>query len=456
MKQNVKHMNRQPLSAMKHNRIPHDRRQKVDDANERRRCVSLQLALKCGACVLLACSAFVAAQQSDPNGAGQCRASGLVVGVDGQGLSGALIQVLWSRNPAFDTNIMNVGVSMIPRTYERQEIARSRTDADGAFQLSLPAWFKTMRPSKSVLLVSKNGYGTTSVAARCLFGQQSPVIVLGAAEEISGSIIDEHCAPVKGARVSVLCSHVELANACTDGRGSFRIGGLKLDRDDTVLNVGGTPRGLGDECGLLGGIDPRDVYGGCCTRASIFVSRSSNDLGTWVIPIERVTPLRITLPRGYSKAVRIVDAANKPLRSSSVVLFAKNALWNETFTDANGDVVVEGITEEPISISCMDPICKVGPGLKTVVVCEEIRQFPLDIVDADTGAELFDVIIYSRGDLATGAFLGKDWWRSGDKVTFKTGHHHLSFMTEGYEPWSGTVSVDYGTQDLKIRLKKKM
>ena len=349
--------------------------------------------------------------------------------MDGQGISDVTVQVLWARRPRGDFPVRHSLGTYSPRRRERHEFARTTTDATGAFAILLPAWFVQMKP-KADLLTSKENYGIDKDDPFIFKESSDPkVIVLAKEERIEGSIIDEFGNPVAGARVGMVVNWLELDRTYSDELGRFSIGRRA-----------------------------QEGPGNCF----VYASRSPSDMGLWARWPESGIPLRMTLPRGSTKTLHLRDAANRPLRNASVtVTAASTASPSRPFrmtamqTDDDGIAVVEGITEEPLRILLGGDGAKVDPGPESVVVIKTARQIPLEVVDDTTGIGLSDIVISDPLISGECVFLGSDSWRSGNYVTFQIGRHELSFMTVGYEPWSGVVSIDRDTQELKVRLKKK-
>ncbi len=383
-----------------------------------------------GACVLLlgalpsACDVL---QHTHETMGGQVSISGRVVGPDGQGLSDVTVRVLWSRNPSGDSILSPPGfLSLYPRRQERHEFAKGSTDAVGAFAVMLPDWFVKMEP-EAMLLASKNTYRAVNVDIRDMLDSVPKVIVLAGEERIEGSITDEFGHPVAGARIGFLGGGVlEFAWTYSDELGQFNLGRSAQTNTSFVC-----------------------------------ASRSPNDMCVWAKWPAKGTPLRMILPRGSTKTVHVRDAANQPLRNQKVVVnafgragFSSSSRWCEMLTDGDGVLAVGGIHDEEISIVSGGRVA-LDPGTESLVVMKGLRQIPLEVVDDDTGIGLSDIVVLESNHTTGGVYLGSDYWRSGNDMTFSVGRHDLSFTTVGYEPWSGVVSIDRDTQSLKIRLKRK-
>ena len=416
-----------------------------------------------GVCVLLL-SACCTSQHSDAMVKEPCRVSGRVVGADGKGLPDVLVQVLWSRIPTSTGYGLN-GLSMFPRRLERHEFARGTTDAAGTFTISLPAWFARLGNVAS-LVASKHNHGTAIMHVASVMTSATKLIVLPGEERVTGKITDEFGIPVAGARVVIGRADIVIDYTYSDEHGCFSIGKTVEHSEQTVA---GNDSPQGNASALASSPEASASVDEPGTRACrlmatkvpwrIYVSRSPSDLGIWAASPERGVPLRIVLPRGYSQTIRILDAANRPLRNERVFItgqYDKRPRLAQMLTDGDGVVVVDGITEELIAISCgassVKP--KVAPNVEHLAIVDSVRQIPLEVVDADTGVSLSDIVIYPPRYPMGCAFLGRDCWRSGNSVSFSLGQHDLCFMTDGYEPWQGRVSIERDTQSLTIRLKK--
>ncbi len=378
------------------------------------------------ACVLLL-SACDVALDSNAKHEERVRFSGRVVGTDGQGIPDAIVQILWCRWPPGEFPV-SIGIgSLTPRRQELHQFAVTATDAGGAFAMLLPAWFVETKPV-AFLLASQKNHGNEIEDFRNLASSASTVIVLADEERIEGSITDEFGLPVAGARVGMLVGGVESHWTFSDELGRFSIGRI-VQKKSRV----------------------------CC----VYASRSPSDIGVVAKVPDSGVPLRLILPRGSTKMVHVRDAANLPFRNERVIVTAASRAplkgpfrFNAISTDANGLLVIDGLHEEDIHFSGTSSGL-LDPSSVSVVVMKDLRQIPLEVIDDNTGIGLSNIIIADSPYSSRCVFLGSDCWRSGNDVTFKIGRHDLSFMTEGYEPWSGVVSIDRDTQNLKIRLNKK-
>lgn len=416
-----------------------------------------------GMCVLLL-SACCTSQHSDAMVKEPCRVSGRVVDADGRALPSALVQVLWSRTPTGAPYMLN-GLSMFPKRLERHEFARGTTDASGAFTLSLPAWFASLE-KVALLVVSKQNHGVAIMYLASVMTSAPKLIVLPGEERVTGKITDEFGIPVAGARVALRRGDIVIDYTYSDEHGCFSIGKMIEHSEQTVAD-NGSPQGnasaLASSPEASASVEEPRTWA-CRIEAVklpwlIYVSRSPNDLGEWAVWPESGIPLRITLPRGYSQTIRILDAANRPLRNEQVWvtgIYDKRLRLAAMLTDGDGVIVVDGITEKLIAITCGDSGSrpKGPPDFEYLVIMDRVRQIPLEVVDVDTGVSLSDIVICPPEYPMGCAFLGSDCWRSGNNVTFQIGQHDLCFMTDGYEPWHGRVSIERDTQSLTIRLKK--
>ncbi len=400
-----------------------------------------------GACALLLCACSTM-QQGSTCPEGYILLSGRAVDESGAGLSGVLIRILWSGGPDSPTFILN-GLGLHPRRQERHALASTITDHLGHYAVPVPAWFRDMKPADSVLLASKNGYGSVDVSAYCLFGDTPSTIVLADEEWVTGEVCDEHGAPVVGARIGVLNDDVEVAHVYSDETGGFRFGGVTRRARDQTLWCGNMPKVRTQQ-------ETMHIGSGA---TAVVASRSPTDLGTTARLPDRGVPLRMTLPRGSSKTIQVLDAAGIPLRNEPVAITLQGeskTRWTELLTDDDGIVVIDGFAMDPAFLSCMGTRIEIDSGVKSVVGVSTVRQFALEVVDDESGLGLSDVIIFPSVHTAACVFLDKESWRSGNNVSFVIGRYALTFMVPGHVSWTGLVIVDKHTQALKIRLKKKV
>lgn len=373
-----------------------------------------------GACALV----LGACQEGKPADWGvvdQSLIAGRVVGADGLGLPDAEVQVLWKRGPIKTLYILTAP-SLYPMRHEQHVFASARSDSAGAFELVLPEWFTKCQPT-AWLVVSKEGYSSTDSLFEYSSSPRECVLTRASEGNHTGRLIDEFGAPVAGALVTLVHPFLAVAQTYSDEHGAFSFGSIGNDSD-----------------------------------MSIFACRSPSDLGVWSNRLSGA-PVVLCMPQGSPRRTSVLDAAGHPLRNEYVTVIETHQgriRWTEMLTDSEGVVMIDGATEKPIQISCADSSVRVDERDEHAVVLPTIRQFPLEVLDEDTGVGLSDVVIFPPKDTCACAFLGKDTWRSGNNVTFKIGLHDLSFTVDGYEPWRGMVSVDRDTQRLVIRLKKRV
>ncbi len=418
-----------------------------------KRRVSLHGIWRIGAGVLLL-SACHAIQHSEAASDAKNSVTGRVVNADGQGIARVAVQVLWDRGP-FGSRFMLGGFSMKPRRQQWHGFASGTTDAAGVFAISLPDWFVGMKP-EFILLASKEGHGTSYVRVQGALSCVDHVIVLAGETRITGFITDELGSPVAGARVGLVEQFLEVAWTYSDEQGRFDIG--------RTVQHGKPVSGRDAHSQAMTETDDGVGWGDRGPPWALYASRTPRDMGTWATRPDARHPVRMILPRGSTKIVHVRDAADRPLRNEQVAVLGGSPghperliRWTDMLTDDNGVVVIEGvIKEESISLFCLESHGKLGPGPESGVMMDGVRQIPLSVVDLESGVGLSNIVIVQPDYLEGCVFLGSDRWRSGSHVTFSIGKHRLAFMTDGYEPWSRVVSIDRDTQDLKIRLKKKM
>lgn len=420
------------------------------------------------ACILLlgACEAL---QRQDSTAEQPCVVSGRVIGANGQGISDALVQVVWDRGPHGSTFMCSGEYRLYPKRQDLHSVASATTNDAGEFSFSLPTWFASM-DYEAFLLASKPGCGA---AFRHLEGSNNNAqrtIRLAGESMITGNVVDESGRPEVGARVGLVEHGLEVASTLTDERGNFSIGRTVQGKAPTEASTPAPPA-----VGVSGEV-PASIpaHGEDSTEAcrmswgekgppwALFVSRSQHDLGKWVGRPTSSVAVSLVLPRGFSRTVHVRDAAGQPLRDEVVCIMASSSVrnsgevrWTEMRTDNDGVIVIEGLDEDRVSVGCAGDVERVGPGPAPVVVLEGVRQLPLQVVDADTGIGLSDVVIFHKDFIRGCVLLGKDRWQSGDLVTFEVGKKRLFFMANGYESRSKIFSADSTSGGVTVRMKKR-
>jgi hypothetical protein len=373
--------------------------------------------------LLLGC---VSKETTYESGAVGHRICGRVTDAAGSPLAHASVELIWDRlivGPGFIVR----GKSSYPRREADHAVSMSETDERGSFSLYAPAALARLRPRNCMLLIRHAGFGAT-VVRNSLEAALPLKIRMQKEGVIRGKITDEKSNPIAGVEVALIGDLVERVRTHADSYGQFELHEIDF----------GHP------------------------RYALHVRRGEHDIGIWSPPISEIGadyPVTLVLPHGATKYLSLNDSRGEPIACAKVTISSKSmnsetVRWSEFLTDAQGNLIVDGIDGAEFTVQCQGETHRIRESVDRVTLSmRSICGVILDVVDHATGEAIDEFFIYEPL-LPARCYWIKTTEGSSKIVYFKLGRYELCIERAGYKVWRGTIEIEGSTEKIDIRMEK--